>query len=64
MAAANPYARTRIGSDLRRGFAFVLVLAAALTALQAATTTSGGLSFGILFLAVVVGLTYLFVRFW
>ena len=63
MAGYNPYARSG-GIDTRRGVAFVLILAAALTALQIAAGTLTGLSFGVLFLLVVVAITYLFTRFW
>ena len=65
MAAASPYTRNaRAAFDARRGVAFVLVLAAALTALQRAVPSTAGLAFGVLFLAVVLAVTYLFARFW
>lgn len=62
MAAINPYART--GIDARRGIAYIVVLAAALTALQQVAPSSQGLSFGMLFVAVVVAITFAFARFW
>ena len=62
VASANPF--TRSGFDSRRGIAFVLILAAVLTLLQTTLTSLQGLSFGLVFLAVVIGLTYIFARFW
>lgn len=62
MAAFNPYARA--GVDTRRGIAFVVVLAAALTALQMTAGSLTGLAFGAVFVLVVVAVTYAFTRFW
>ena len=48
----------------RRGVAFVLVLAAIYTALSLSVGSNGGLSFAVLQIAILVGLAYLFARFW
>jgi hypothetical protein len=64
MSNINPYART--GVDVRRGVAFILVLTAALTALQVAASLGSltGLAYGALFVLVIVAITYAFTRFW
>lgn len=63
MSSFTPY--TRGGMGRRRGIAFVLILAAALTALQIATAGAlTGLAYGVVFVLVVVAITYAFARFW
>ena len=61
LSSVNPYVRG--GQRATRGIAYVLVLSAALTALQEAVK-SQGLSFGVLFLLIVLAVTYVFARFW
>jgi hypothetical protein len=63
MSSYNPYVRSSM--DRRRGIAFVVVLAAALTALQTVASSSlAGLAYGVVFVLVVVAITYAFARFW
>lgn len=62
-AAYNPYARTA-GSNARRGIAFVVAMAIVWTALDLTTLSQGSLEIGLVRIATLSGVAYLFARFW
>ena len=63
MAAVNPYARAA-GSDVRRGGAFVVAMAAVWTALDLTALSQGSLLIGLVRIATLTAVAYLFSRFW
>jgi hypothetical protein len=63
MAAANPFVRAdRV--DVRRGAAFVLALAAVWTALDLSTLSQASLLIGLVRIATLAAVAFLFSRFW
>jgi len=63
MAAANPYVRAdRV--DARRGAAFVLALAVVWTALDLTLLTQTSLLIGLVRIATLTAVAFLFSRFW
>ncbi|MDB5075639.1 MAG: hypothetical protein JWO42_1818 [Chloroflexi bacterium] len=64
MAANSPYSRGNVGVNATRGITFVVLLAAAWTALLESPLGQSGFPVGLLQIAALVLLVYLFVRFW
>ncbi len=62
-AAYSPYTRA-VTSDARRGVAFVLAMAAVWTALDLTTLSQGSLLIGLVRIATLSAVAYLFSRFW
>jgi hypothetical protein len=63
MAAANPFVRVdRV--DVRRGAAFVVALAAVWTALDLSTLSQASLLIGLVRIATLAAVAFLFSRFW